>query len=188
MGLKNSQGWWRNYVRITWLREWTPKFRSLQTEEEYNMVDWRFLWCTFSTIEFQDDRGKDQERRVMEILIRDKETGDDVYLQTGWTMLARSLINSLCSLKELWFLELSLYTNKKGYASVYTKNDETPLEWKLTIEEQQKLINSVVINKQKVNDYSELEDKLETMMGKVKMSYTPVEEAKPEETKDDLPF
>jgi hypothetical protein len=66
--------------------------------------------------------------------------GEDLYLlELRYTMLSRSILNSLLSLEDISkTVEISLYVNKKSYASVFVQAGGKPLSWKFSLDEQPK--------------------------------------------------
>lgn len=66
--------------------------------------------------------------------------GDDVMkLETGFSMMARTLINSLANLDKLGKLKISLYTaSKNGKANIWIECDGEACKWKYDWENDQK--------------------------------------------------
>lgn len=127
--------WPAHYFKI--IVEWDrPHFRKGNDEEtQYTFVEWEFEKIEFKTIEFEDKAGKMQKRRVFDIFLKD---GNERYVISSWfTVLSRTLLNTLLSAPqwELGKLSISLYKNKKGYNSIYVKNDNTTLDRKYSIDE-----------------------------------------------------
>jgi hypothetical protein len=63
--------------------------------------------------------------------------GDEAYLvDLKYTMLSRSIINSLLNLEDFdQEIEISLYTNKKGYASASVRAGGQLVDWKFGLDE-----------------------------------------------------
>lgn len=80
-------------------------------------------------------------------------------IDLGGGMVAKSVINSLCSLKDKAKEDLSsalfslgVYVNKKGYNSASFKMNDEPLNWAFSMEEQNALIERTKNSKGEVVD------------------------------------
>lgn len=131
--------WSAHYFKI--IVEWEkPYFKKWDDEEnQYTYLDGEFEKIEFKTIEFADKSGKQQTRRVFDLVLtgQDEKWQNERYVLSSWfTSLSRTMINCLLSAVEwLWFLKISVYKNKNWYNSIYIENDWKKLERKYSIEE-----------------------------------------------------
>jgi len=140
MGFGTKTNFWSaHYFKI--IVEWeTPHFRKWNDEDtQYTYLDGEFEKIEFKTIEFADKSGKQQTRRVFDLVLTgqdDKWQNEKYVLSSGFTSLSRTMLNCLLSATDwLWFLKISVYKNKSWYNSIYMENDGKRLERKYTMDE-----------------------------------------------------
>lgn len=206
MALSNGTTVQRTFVRINWLKkdQNDPHFSKTVKqwdewvqEGRFSEVSGQFKEITFRTI------GEDKEkRRVFSLVLEDE--GEEFELQCGFNSIGKNILNCLASVNSLGKLTISVYKSKTWFPSVYVKNNNIALSWKLTMDEQRALTTPITNPKTGEvisNDYSDLEKTLEGLMGKFSLEWalaeleslwTPVKEDKKvddsKEIDDDLPF
>ena len=83
-------------------------------------------------------------------------------LDTGFSSLGVNILNTLAAADNIGKVKLSLYTNKKGYPSIFVSlNDSSELpKWKWTFEELDKKVEKITNKKKEVvsTDRTELEE------------------------------
>lgn len=153
------------YLKIMGLKEKTPHFERKVGEEitTFTQVEGDFVGVTFKDITWNDE-GKEKKRRVFDVTLQDG--GEEYHVQSWFTQVGRSLLNTLISKDQHWRLCLSLYVNKSWYPSigVFTKDSETQddmVMWKLSIDEQKAMTKELSLNWETVYDRSELDAYLE---------------------------
>ena len=176
MALSNGTTVQRTFVRIAGLKkdELNPRFTKTVKqwdewvqEGSFSEVSGQFKEITFRTI------GEDKEkRRVFSLVLEDE--GEEFELQCGFNSIGKNILNCLASVNSLGKLTISVYKSKAGFPSVYIKNNNVALSWKLTMDEQRALTTPITNPKTGEvisNDYSDLEKTLEGLMGKFSLEW-----------------
>jgi len=158
-------------------------------------LQWKFSRVELSTYH-SDTLDKDMEN--INIYLWDNEW--EYKLSTAWTWIGRNLLNSLAWEKQLWELTIKVYakeSNWKMYARVSVYNDGQMTAWKLSIDAQ-KLLTETITKKDWTfvsNDYDALDNTLKNEIEEINKKVKYQKEAqKPriEELEDnsnsDLPF
>lgn len=171
MALSNGTTVQRTFVRINGLKkdQNDPHFaKNVKQGDEwvqegrFSEISGQFKEITFRTI------GEDKEqRRVFSLVLEDE--GEEFELQCGFNSIGKNILNCLASVNSLGKLSISVYKSKSGFPSVYVKNNNVALAWKLTMDEQRALTTQITNPKTGEvvsNDYSDLEKTLEGLMGK----------------------
>lgn len=131
-----------------------PKDWEMQT---FSKVEGDFVSCSFFDNEYEWE-----VTRKMELILRDGE--EDYYIQSSLSSTCRSILNTLASCEDgVGRVAISVY-EKEWKKRAFVTVDGEKIGWKLSIEEQNKLIKEVwVVKGKKVVDLSDLEAKLESM-------------------------
>lgn len=129
--------------------------------------------------------GKTKISRNISITLQDKDKPENFYIiRWDFTSVMRNILNALASQERLGFVSLSLYINKWWYASVWVYGQSDMMSWKLSLDEQKKLMRDVIDpeTKEKLKtDYSKLDAELEKIISSI-----PVSEEKEYEVEDEL--
>jgi len=64
-----------------------------------------------------------------------KEGTDEVWIESGWSNVTKGILNTLDGANAIGNVMISLYTNKKGYASAFVEVDGNEVSWKYKLEE-----------------------------------------------------
>ena len=158
---------------------WKPKDAEMQT---FSKVEWDFVSCSFSDNEYE---GK--VTRKMELILRDGD--EDYYIQSSLSATCRSILNTLASCEDgVGRVSISVY-EKEWKKRAFVTVDWEKVGWKLSIEEQNKLIKEVwVVQGKKVVDLTELEQTLEGLVTKLVAKKSFVDELVAETEDQSLPF
>lgn len=96
----------------------------------------KFVSGILTKIEPKEYTTKDgKPGRSVKMTIVDKEADEMYIVDFGWTGLFRNILNSIASSPVFEKIHISLYMNKKGYASVGVLLDGEKTEWKYPIKE-----------------------------------------------------
>lgn len=99
-------------------------------------------------------------QKSVKILLRDKEANEAYLLSLRPSILGRDIFNKILGLKELDNVEISVYTNKKGYATSSVRQNGNLTDWKFNFVDLPKPLEithpktGAVISR----DYSELDE------------------------------
>lgn len=126
---------------------------------------------------------KDEKIPRIDVYLKD---GEDAYkIELKYTLLTRSILNSLISLEDASkVVELSLYTNKKGYSAVMVKAGDEILRWKFSLDELPKP-NVVVFKGKEQRDFTPLDNFFEEEVVKWSNKLLGEAESKVAEVADD---
>jgi hypothetical protein len=72
---------------------------------------------------------KGDEKLSGKIILEDKGANEIYFIQFGQSSVARNLINSLAGVNKPGVIELGLYLNKRGYATISVANNGDKTEW-----------------------------------------------------------
>lgn len=159
------------YIKIQGLKKDVEKhFFELEWEKlEDTNFEWRLIKITPSEYDYEGVM-----RQTVKMLFIDS-IQEYYQLDISFNWLSRWLLNTL-----LWYidkikvkkwkidLELSLYINKEWYKSMWIKINSERWDWRYLIEEQRKMIETIVKkNGTKENDYFEFDTKLRDSIGEI---------------------
>jgi hypothetical protein len=137
-------------------------------------------------------------QKSIKIILRDSEANEAYILTVKLTILARDIINKLLTLQSLNGVEISVYTNKKGYASSTVRQNGEMTKWKFEFADLPKPLEithpktGAVISR----DYSEIDElflseiqsfaeKFEIFGKSKKAAETPKEKTESKKSEDD---
>lgn len=136
----------------------------------------------------------------VKLYLADNEAEQTYLLDLSYTMVARSLFNSILSLEDFDDVEIGVWDRKvedKTYPSVSVKQRGEKVNWKFKIEEQPKIVKQTV-GKKVVTDSSELDEFFKSHLGDLalRVAGAPKKAAAPvkpkvetaPEVEDDIPF
>lgn len=128
------------YFRVSGLKQGSTDvwFDVLKSDAPKNSTPdkKKFVSGTLQRIEPKEYTTKDgKPGRSVKITIVDKEADEMYIVDFGWTGLFRNILNSIASSPIFEKIHISLYMNKKGYASVGVQLDGKKTEWKYPIKE-----------------------------------------------------
>jgi hypothetical protein len=72
---------------------------------------------------------KGDEKLSGKIILEDKSANEIYFIQFGQSSVARNLINSLAGINQPGEIELGLYINKRGHATISVTNNGDKTEW-----------------------------------------------------------
>ena len=130
-------------------------------------------------------------RNTFNLTLQDDE--GSYILQSAFTNIGRTILNSLAGAEQLGDIKLSLYINKKGFKSVWVENNGERTEWKYPIDEQMDMVEEVKNKAGEVlqKDYSALEQfYIDTVIPKIanKLDIVQQVEQVEEREDEDIPF
>jgi len=162
-------------------KEWDER-----KNEMYDVVSWEFIKIE----EWKYKPEEWEERELVKIHLWDDKIWE-IVISTAWTSVARAIVNSLAWCKEIWMLELGLYSKVgkdwKEYPNVWVKNNKERPDWFVALDKQDQYIDITEFKGKKMRDYIKLEQLLKDQYENInkKSKYVP-KEIKEEE--QPLPF
>jgi len=162
------------YIKIQWLKKEVEKhFFSLNWEKnEASTFEAKLIKISPSEYEYEW-----LMRQTIKFLFID-DVHEYFQLDISYNWLSRWLLNTLLWyvdwMKKFWQknwninLEMSLYLNKEWYKQMWVKINWERWDWRYSIEEQKKMIETIVKkNWSKENDYFEYDEKLKSCIPEI---------------------
>jgi hypothetical protein len=183
MGFKKQSSWDVSYLKIKGLKRDEEKhfFEVNGDEIDENVFEGMLVWIEKWSYEYEW-----VTRNTIKFTFQD----DKLYqLDIAFNSIGRNIINSLAWCTKIWLIELSLYMNKWWYKSIWIKNNGERAEWKLSVDEQQKLITKTKKKDWTTEvEYFDLNERLAWEIERInKLVEWNMKEEKEEED-EDLPF
>lgn len=142
MGLTTTESAGLKFIRLKSPEDEDPVFVLIEKNEATGKWEVAATHNTFigrlESIETKETEYND--KKGMNVVTRwsDKE-GDRYQIEVNFnTMICRSLLNNLASIDQFGQINMVVKKNKKGYPSIYIKNDGDDVSWKYSMDEMPK--------------------------------------------------
>ena len=80
-----------------------------------------------------------------------KEGEEEVWVESGWSNVTKGILNTLDGADSIGNVMISLYTNKKGYASAFVEVNGQEVSWKYKLEELPQ-VKKVMVRGEEITD------------------------------------